>query len=96
MGFPGGSDSKESAHSAGDSRLIPGLGRSLGEGNGNPLQHSCLDNPMGGEACSATVYVVTTEQLIVSLSFSLTNTLRFFTRVPLDTFLCSLPSFVTN
>jgi len=69
MGFPGGSDSKESAHSAGDSRLIPGSGRSPGEGNGNPLQYSCLDNPMGREACWATVCVVTTEKLIVSLSF---------------------------
>ena len=44
--FPGGSDSKESACSAGDTGLIPGLGRSAGEGNGNPLQYSCLENPM--------------------------------------------------
>ena len=40
MGFPGGSDGKESACSAGDLSLIPGSGRSLGEGNGNPLQYS--------------------------------------------------------
>ena len=46
-GFPGGSDSKESACSVGDLDLIPGLGRSPGEGNGYPLQHSCLENPMG-------------------------------------------------
>ena len=46
--YPGGSDSKVSAHNAGDSGLIPGLGRSPGEGNGNPLQHSCLENPMNG------------------------------------------------
>ena len=44
-GFPGGSDSKESACNAGDLDLIPGLGRSSGEGNGNPLQYSCLENP---------------------------------------------------
>ena len=44
--FPGGSDSKESACSAGDLGLIPGLGRSPGVGNGNPLQYSYLGNPM--------------------------------------------------
>ena len=49
LGFPGGSDSKESAHNAGDLGLIPGLGRSSGEGNDNPLQYSCLENPMGRE-----------------------------------------------
>ena len=43
-GFPGGSDDKESACSAGDLGLIPGLGRSCGGGHGNPLQHSCLEN----------------------------------------------------
>ena len=44
--FPGGSDGRESAHSVGDLGLIPGLGRSPGEGNGYPLQYSCLENPM--------------------------------------------------
>ena len=44
--FPGGSDGKESACSAGDPGLIPGLGRSSGEGNGNPLWYSCLENSM--------------------------------------------------
>ena len=44
--FPGGSDSKASAYNAGDPGLIPGLGRSPGEGNGNPLQYYCLENPM--------------------------------------------------
>ena len=43
--FPGGSDSKESARNAGDQGLIPGLGRPLGEQNGNPLQYSCLEIP---------------------------------------------------
>ena len=45
-GFPGGSDGKVSAGNAGDTGLIPGSGRAPGEGNGNPLQYSCLDNPM--------------------------------------------------
>ena len=46
--FPGGSEVKASACNAGDLGLIPGLGRSPGEGNGNPLQYSCLENPMDG------------------------------------------------
>ena len=46
LGFPGGSDGKASACSAGDPGSIPGLGRSPGEGNGNPLQHSCLENSL--------------------------------------------------
>ena len=46
MGFPGGSDGKESARNAGDLGLIPGLGRSPREGNGYPLQYSCLENSM--------------------------------------------------
>ena len=45
-GFPGGSDGKESTCSAGDPGSIPGLGRSLGEGNGYPLQYFCLENSM--------------------------------------------------
>ena len=46
LDFPGGSDSKASAYNAGDPGLIPGLRRSPGEGNGNPLQDHCLENPM--------------------------------------------------
>ena len=46
----GGSDRKESACSAGDPGLFPGLGRSPGEGDGSPLQYSCLENPMEGGA----------------------------------------------
>ena len=49
-GFPGGSDGKAFACNAGDPGSIPGLGRSPGEGNGNPLQYSCLENPMDGGA----------------------------------------------
>ena len=48
--FPGGSEVKASASNAGDPGLIPGLGRSPGEGNGSPLQYSCLENLMDGEA----------------------------------------------
>ena len=47
VGFPCGSDVKESACNAGDLGSISGLGRSPGEGNGNPLQYSCLENPQG-------------------------------------------------
>ena len=57
--FPGGSDGKESACSAGDPSSIPGLGRSPGEGNGNPLQFSCLENSMDGGAWQATAHGVT-------------------------------------
>ena len=46
MGFPGSSNHKESACNAGDLGLIPGSGRSPGEGNGYPLQYACLENPM--------------------------------------------------
>ena len=48
--FPGGSDSKASACNAGNLDSIPGLGRYTGEGNGNPVQYSCLENPMDGGA----------------------------------------------
>ena len=46
--LPGGSDGKASAYNVGDLGSIPGLGRSPGEGNGTPLQYSCLENPMDG------------------------------------------------
>ena len=59
MGFPGGSDDKESTCNAGDWGLIPGSGRSPGEGNGNPLQYSCLGNPMDRGAWRVTVHGVT-------------------------------------
>ena len=55
-GFPGVSDSKESAYTAGDLGLIPELERSPEEGNGDPLQHSCLENSMQEEAWWATVH----------------------------------------
>ena len=58
-GFPGGSDGKESTCNAGDLGLIPGLGRSPGEGNDNPLWYSCLENPMDRGAWWATDHGVT-------------------------------------
>ena len=58
MGGFGGSEVKASASNAGDPDSIPGSGRSPGEGNGNPLQYSCLENPMDGEAWQATVHRV--------------------------------------
>ena len=54
MGFPDGSQDKESSYNAGDLGLMPGSGRSPGEGNGNPLQHSCLENSMERRAWWAT------------------------------------------
>ena len=58
MDFPGGSKVKASSSKARDPGLIPGLGRSPGEGNGNPLQYSCLENPMDREAWQVTVHGV--------------------------------------
>ena len=62
MGFPAGSDGKESACNAGDPGLIPGLGRFPGEGNGNPLQYSFLENSMDRGAWRATVHGVSKSQ----------------------------------
>ena len=59
VGFPGGSDGKETALNAGHPGSIPGPGRSPGKGNGNPLHCSCLENPMGRGVWLATVQGVT-------------------------------------
>ena len=66
LGFPGGSEVKASACNAGDLGSIPGSGRSPGEGNGNPLQYSCLENPMDGGAWWATVHRVAKSQTRLS------------------------------
>ena len=58
LGFPSGSDSKASVCNTGDPGSIPGFGRSPGEGNGSPLQYSCLENPMDRGAWQATVHGV--------------------------------------
>ena len=78
LDFPGGLDSKVSAYNAGDPGSIPGPGRSPGKGNGNPLQYSCLGNPMDGKAWQATVHGVAKNRtwlsdftFLLSLSFLL-------------------------
>ena len=68
MGFPGGSEVKASASNVGDLGSIPGSGRSPGEGNGNPLQYSCLENPVDGGALWATVPGVAKSQTQLSSS----------------------------
>ena len=66
MGFPGGSDGKKSARSAGDPDSIPGSGKSPGEGNGKPFQYSCLENPLDIGAWQATVHGVAKSQTRLS------------------------------
>ena len=66
LGFPGGSDAKESAGNAGDPGSILGWGRSPGEGNGNPLQYSCLENSVDRGAWWAAVHGVTKSQTRLS------------------------------
>ena len=66
MCFPGASGSKESAYNVGDPSLTPGLGRSPGEGNGYPLQYSCLEDFMDRQAWRATVHGVTKNRTGVS------------------------------
>ena len=79
MGFPDGSDGKESACSAGDPSLIPGLGRSPGEGNGNPLQYSCLENPMDRGAWRATVHrVAKSRTRLRNFTFTFTQVAVYF------------------
>ena len=65
-GFPGGSIGKESACSAGDPGSVPGLGRSPGEGNGNPFQYPCLGNSMDRGSWCAVVHGVTKSQAQLS------------------------------
>ena len=73
-GFPGGSDGKVSACNAGDPGSIPGSERSPEEGNGNPLQYSCLENSTDGGACWATVHGVAKSRTRLS-NFTLTFTM---------------------
>ena len=74
LGFPGGSEVKVSACNAGDLVSIPGLGISPGEGNGNALQYSCLENPMDGGAWWSTVHgVVESQTRLSNFTHSLTQ-----------------------
>ena len=66
LGFPGGSNSKESANSVGHLGLIPGSGTSPGGGKGNPLQYFCLENPMDRGAWQAIVHGVKKSQTRLS------------------------------
>ena len=66
MGFPGGSGGKESTYSLGDLGSIPGLGRSPGEGHGNPPQYSCLENPHEWRSLRAAVLRVAKSQTQLS------------------------------
>ena len=66
LSFPGGLVVKNPLANAGDTGLIPGLGRSPGGGHGNPLQYSCLENPMDREAWRATVHGVSLRQDLVT------------------------------
>ena len=78
LNFPGGSEGKVSAYNVGDLDSIPGLGRSPGEGNGNPLQYSCLENPKDREAWKATVQGVTKSQTQLSnFTFTFSLILNF-------------------
>ena len=70
-GFPGGLDGNESTCRTGESGSIPGLGRSSGEGNGNPLQFSCLENSMDRGVWPATVHGVSKSQTLLSDSYTL-------------------------
>ena len=66
LDFPGGSDGKASAYNEGDPGSIPGSGRSPGEGNGDPLQYSSLENPMDRRAWWAVVHGVAKSQTLLS------------------------------
>ena len=91
-GFPGGSDSKASTCNAGDQGSIPVSGRSPGEGNGNPLQYSCLENSTDGGAWWATVYRVTKSQTRLS-DFTFSLAVMFFSSLYFQIF-CSIISYV--
>ena len=78
---------KASVYNAGDPGLSPGLGRSPGEGNGNPLQYSCLENPMDRGAWLATVYGVTKSRAQLSDFNSLLYTLSVRAQTHLPKFL---------
>ena len=74
VGFPGGSEFRMSVCNVGDLGLISGLGRSHGEGNGNPLQYSCLENPMDGGIWWATVQGIAKSQTrLIDFTYTFTR-----------------------
>ena len=80
LGFPGSLDGKASSYNVGDLGLIPGSARSPGEGNGNPLQYSCLENPMDWGTWWATVHGIAKSPTRLS-DFTFTFTLSLFVAV---------------
>ena len=85
--FPGGSDGKASACNEGDLGSIPGLGRSPGEGNGNPLQYSCLENPMDRRAWWARVHGVAKSRTRLSdFTFTYIYTMECHSTIKRNTF----------
>ena len=95
-GFPGGSDSKESACNAGDPGLIPRSGRSPGEGNGNPLQDSCLENPMDRGAWWATVHGLSKSQTRLSNSLHSKDLVGKWFSHPLEEGMAPTPVFLSG
>ena len=90
-GFPGGSEVKASACNVGDLDSILGSGRSPGEGTGNPLQYSCLENPMDGEAWWAIVHRVAKSRTQLSdFTFTFKEKLHFLTPHILHRGICNL------
>ena len=83
MGFPGGSDGKVSAYNVGDPSLVPGLGRSSGGGNGNPIQYSFLENSMDGGAQS--IGVAKSQTQLGNFSFSFTSLIHTYINISFHT-----------
>ena len=83
--FPGGSEGKESTCNAGDSGSIPGLGRSAGEGNGNPFQYSCLENSMDRGAWQAIVHADTKSRTRLSRTLTFSLNVILWTQIKLIT-----------
>ena len=83
MGFPGGSDGKVSAYNVGHPSLVPGLGRSSGEGNGNPIQYSFLENSMDGGAQS--IGVAKSHTQLGNFTFSFTSLIHIYINISFHT-----------
>ena len=89
MGFPSSSVGKDSAYNEGDPGSIPGLGRSSGEGNDNPLQYSCLENPMDRGAWQAAVHRVARvgQDLVIKAPLNQALLSRFVSSLKRGTFM---------